>query len=142
MMNSKKKYGGVVVPLATPLTEKFTLDHAALERIFDHIGQHGCQPFILGTTGEASSLAEPVKLELIEKAGALKKTGQQLYAGITCRYFHETVNLALQCYNAGIDVVVITLPPVFEGGELQMVNYFERFADVMPCPMIIYNNPA
>lgn len=141
-MSIKKKYTGVIVPLATPLTEKFTLDHAAVERIFDHISQQGCQPFILGTTGEASSLPGSVKLELIEKAGTLKKPGQQLYAGITCRYFHETVNLALHCFNAGVDVVVITLPSVFVGGELQIVNYFVNFADVMPCPMIIYNIPA
>jgi dihydrodipicolinate synthase/N-acetylneuraminate lyase len=141
-MSVKKKYTGVIVPLATPLTENFGLDHAALERIFDHIGQHGCQPFILGTTGEASWLPQSIKLELIEKAGSLKKPGQQLYAGITCRYFDETVDLALHCFSAGVDVVVITLPPVFEGGDLQMLNYFERFADVMPCPVIIYNIPA
>ena len=58
----------IIPPMVTPLLERDTLDVAGLERLIEHIlagGVHGL--FILGTTGEAPSLSQRLRCELIER---------------------------------------------------------------------------
>ena len=86
-MKIEKKYKGVVIPAVTPLTADYQLDHAAVERIFDSFRKRQVQPFILGTTGEASSLVFALKKEFLQLAGKLKQPGDVLYAGISSNVF-------------------------------------------------------
>ena len=62
----KKIVQGIVTPLVTPLIDNDTLDITGLERLIEHVisgGVHGI--FILGTTGEAQSLAVDVTIKQI-----------------------------------------------------------------------------
>ncbi|MGD1891084.1 MAG: dihydrodipicolinate synthase family protein, partial [Cyclobacteriaceae bacterium] len=75
---------GIVPPLVTPLTNKYELDQSAFSKLLTHVidgGVHGL--FVLGTTGEAPSLTESVKLKLLEQMG--KEVGSQIpwLVGIT-----------------------------------------------------------
>ena len=56
------QYKGIIPPLVTPLLEEERLDTAGLEKLIKHVidgGVHGV--FILGTTGEASSLSHALQ---------------------------------------------------------------------------------
>lgn len=86
-MNTEKKYSGVVIPAATPLTADHRLDVSAAEKLFTHFHNNGVHPFILGTTGEAASLPLSLKKEYLQAAGRLKKKGNVLYAGISSNVF-------------------------------------------------------
>src|SRR5688572_6831679 len=90
-MSIKKRFQGVVVPLVTPLTENFALDVSAVEKIFRHITAFDCMPFILGTTGEASSLPLSLKLEYLKVAAKLKGKYQALYAGIGSNCLQDSI---------------------------------------------------
>ncbi|MEI6949548.1 dihydrodipicolinate synthase family protein [Paraflavisolibacter sp. H34] len=141
-MNTTKKYGGVVVPAVTPLTEDFRLDEEAVERMFHNFRRHGVHPFILGTTGEAPSLPASVKEAYIKKAAAVRQPGDVLYAGISSNSLEESVELAKRSFDAGIDVVAATLPSYYALSESGMKRYFEQLAESIPGPLIIYNIPA
>src|SRR4051812_13334847 len=106
----KKKYRGTIVPAITPLNADRTLDVDAVERLFVFFRQHGVQPFILGTTGEAASLPVLLKQEYIRLAGRLKKDGDVLYAGISSNCLSDSVEAAKYAFDSGVDVVVATLP--------------------------------
>src|SRR5688572_15221316 len=112
-MEVSKRYQGVVVPLVTPLTEKLVLDHVAVEELLQTMHEASFMPFILGTTGEASSLPVSVKHDYIRKAGLLKQKSQVLYAGIGSNCLQESIDLASFCFDAGVDVVVATLPSYY-----------------------------
>jgi dihydrodipicolinate synthase/N-acetylneuraminate lyase len=141
-MKIKKKYNGLVVPVITPLTENHKLDHEAVERIFDNIINYGGAPFILGTTGEASSLPNDVKLDFIRLSAKLKQPNRLLYAGISSNCIADSVTMAKQCADEGIDVVVAHLPAYFALTESEIKEYFETLANKIPLPLIIYNIPA
>src|SRR5690349_5096021 len=141
-MISKKKYAGLIVPTITPLTSKHKLDHEAVEKMFDNFSRNGVMPFIIGTTGEASSLPIEVKKDFIERACRLKKNGTLLYAGISSNVFEESVELAKYCFDKGIDVVAANLPSYYLLSDLQVQQYFEQLADAVRGPLIIYNIPA
>jgi dihydrodipicolinate synthase/N-acetylneuraminate lyase len=140
-MQNHKKYKGVVVPAVTPLTAGFTLDKEAVEKMFDNFRRHGVTPFILGTTGEAASLPQSVKQDFLKTAAACKKQGDVLYAGISSNVLEESVAFAKLCFEAGVDVLVATLPNYYPLTPAQMKTYFEQLADKVPGPLMIYNIP-
>jgi len=141
-MKKEKKYHGVVVPAVTPLTASYTLDEPAVKRMWAYFHAYHAMPFILGTTGEAPSLPAAVKYHYIELAAKLKGAGDTLYAGISSNCLQETVEMAKRCFAGGVDVVVATLPTYYALTEDQMKEYFERLANSIPGPMIIYNIPT
>jgi dihydrodipicolinate synthase/N-acetylneuraminate lyase len=140
-MQHHKKYKGVVVPTVTPLTAGHTLDKGAVERMLDNFRRHNVTPFILGTTGEAASLPQPVKLDYLQTAAGFKKPGDVLYAGISSNVLEESVAFANRCFEAGVDVVVATLPNYYPLTPGQMKAYFEQLAEKVPGPLMIYNIP-
>ena len=141
MMN-EKKYSGVIIPAVTPLTERHTLDHVAVEKMFDHFHNSSVHPFILGTTGEAASLPLAIKNEFLQVAGKLKKNGEMLYSGISYNAFVESVELAKRSFDHGVDVVVATIPSYYSLSETAMLQYFEQLAEAIKGPLMIYNIPA
>lgn len=141
-MKKLKKYCGVIIPAITPLTLAYKLDRVAVERIFNLFYQHQASPFILGTTGESSSLPFDMKKEFVKVAAANKKAGTQLYAGISSNVIGESVELAKICADHGVDAVAANLPSYYLLTEAQMKKYFETLADSIPLPLVIYNIPA
>lgn len=137
-----KKYSGIVIPAVTPLTAGHKLDHAAVEKIFLNFYKNNVQPFILGTTGESASLTSEIKKEYLQLASSLKKPGTILYAGISSNCLQESIDLAKQSFDAGVDVVAATLPSYYTLSEYQVTEYFEQLAEGVPGPLIIYNIPA
>lgn len=55
-MTNKEKYCGVIVPMVTPLEQNTKIDKSGVENVVEGLVKNQCNAFILGTTGEASSL--------------------------------------------------------------------------------------
>ena len=141
-MTKEKKYSGVVIPAVTPLNEKHSLDHGAVENIFEHFHKSGVHPFILGTTGEAASLPLSMKHEFLQLAGKLNKNDNMLYVGISGNSLAESVELARRSFDCGAHVVVATIPSYYTLDETAMLKYFEQLAEAVNGPLMIYNIPA
>lgn len=141
-MKPEKKYSGVIVPMVTPFQEDFTIDSEAVGRMVGLLKKAGAQPFIIGTTGEAPSIATDQKDKMV--AETVKHAGKDclVYAGISSNCFSESVDMAKKYHDLGVDVVVATLPAYYPMNEVQMLTYFENLANQVPCPLIIYNMPA
>lgn len=138
----EKKYRGVIVPMVTPVTSDYKLDAGAVERILEHLYQHDVFPFIMGTTGESTSLSLSSRLEYLKIASKFKKSGSMLYAGISSNSMDESIEFAKHCFDSGIDAVAATLPSYYLLTETQIKKYFESLADAINGPLIIYNIPA
>jgi 4-hydroxy-tetrahydrodipicolinate synthase len=138
-MAGDKKYRGVVVPMVTPFTPDGKVDIPATEKVVEHLISGGCIPFILGTTGEFACV--PVA----ERAGFVEATvkttaGRTLtYAGIASNCYQETVDAAKTYADLGIDCVVANLPSYYPLAPDNMLAYFEKLADDVPAPLMLYN---
>ncbi|HSC55062.1 MAG TPA: dihydrodipicolinate synthase family protein [Phnomibacter sp.] len=141
-MKQNKKYTGVIVPVVTPLTPSLEIDEQAVGTIFQHLYRHNISPFILGTTGESASLPTSVKEAYVKAAAAHKKAGSILYAGISSNVIAESVEFAKFCADNAVDAVAVTLPSYYALTVAQMEQYFEKLADAITLPLIIYNIPA
>lgn len=131
-----------MVPAVTPLTSQFQLDPSAVEKMFANFNTHHVHPFILGTTGESTSIPNNVKQQYVKTAVQNKKQGTTLYAGISSNCVQESIDFAKDCFYAGVDAVAATLPSYYALTTDQMKQYFEQLADAIKAPLIIYNIPA
>ena len=141
-MKKNKKYSGVIIPAITPLTPDHKLDEGAVEKIFQFFYKHNTLPFILGTTGESSSLPLSIKEAYVEAAVKNKKPGTSLYAGIASNVVSESIEFAKFCADNGVDAVAANLPSYYALTESQIKKHYELLADACPLPLVIYNIPS
>jgi dihydrodipicolinate synthase/N-acetylneuraminate lyase len=138
----EKYYSGVVVPMITPLTRELKIDEAAVERITNHLIAYDCHPFVLGTTGEAASVAKEDRAALVQATVKATAGRKVVYAGISGNCFSEVVDEASRFAEQGADALVSTMPSYYPVDSDQILRYFERLADSVPLPLILYNIPA
>ncbi len=141
-MSSFPRHHGVIVPLVTPVQPDGSLDEAAAERLVDHLASNGCGMLVLGTTGEVASLPAALRLRYVEIAVrvAAKRTPVFACPASNCVSFSlESGNAYLK---AGVDAVVGILPNYYKLEPAEMLAYFERLADGIRGPLMIYNMPA
>lgn len=134
---------GIVPPMVTPLLDRDTLDVAGLQRLIEHIlagSVHGL--FILGTTGEAPSLSQRLRCELIKRVCEQVKGRVPVLVGITDTCFVESVNIACKAKDAGAQAVVLAPPYYFPAGQGELLEYLEHLMPELPLPLFLYNMPS
>ncbi|MDR2804628.1 MAG: dihydrodipicolinate synthase family protein [Dysgonamonadaceae bacterium] len=137
-----KKYQGVVVPMATPLTQKLKTDTTAVRKIMAAFAENNLSPLILGTTGESASVGKTESAVFIETAVKAKQGNQWVYAGLVGNNVEELIERAKRYADLGADVVVSTLPSYYILTPAQMERYYTQLADASPCPVMMYNIKA
>jgi 4-hydroxy-tetrahydrodipicolinate synthase len=134
---------GVVPPLVTPLLDRDKLDAAALERLLASLidaGIHGVFP--LGTTGEAASLSNRLRRELIERVCAQAQGHIPVLAGVSDTSIVESLRLAEHAASCGAAGVVMTAPYYFAVTQAEMLEFLERVSGEFPLPVFLYDLPS
>lgn len=127
--------------MVSPVHEDLTIDRDAVHHILDSLMLNGLSPFLLGTNGEAASLSDVQKSELVKEAVSYVNRKTTVYAGISANCLEDSIRYAGLYAQLGVDAVVAHLPFYFPLSANQMLKYYEKLADNVPCPLIIYNNP-
>lgn len=139
----KLPLSGIIPPLVTPLLDNNTLDVAGLEKLIDHLlsgGVHGL--FILGTTGEATSLNYNLRKEVIKRTSELVNQRIPVVVGITDTSLYGSLEIAEYAKSAGLDGVVIAPPYYVPISQEEMREYLENIAPKLPLPFIMYDMPS
>jgi dihydrodipicolinate synthase/N-acetylneuraminate lyase len=137
-----KKYSGVVVPMITPFTEKGKIDCAAVVRICQNFVENGVSPFLLGTTGESSSISPEDSLLLVKTAVEATNRKVLVYAGLSNNCVNQNIKSAKAYFDLGIDVIVSVLPNYYPLTSDQMYEYYIKIAETSSCPVMVYNIPS
>ena len=141
--NQGKKHRGVVVPMVTPVTAAGALDEAAARRIIDFLLEGEVEGvFVLGTTGEAASVATRDRLRLVSLT--VKQVGGRalVYAGINENSLSDAINTGNGYLAEGVDAVVCMLPSYYPLRAQETLPYFTSVLDRLEGPSILYNIPA
>lgn len=138
----KQKYRGVIVPMVTPLDEGGDVDAKAVRVLVDTLVREGCAPFVAGTTGEAPSLTEEGRVELVRAAAAATDGRAPVYAGIADNCLAGCLRRARLYRDLGADVAVCHLPGYYPIDEAEMAVWYRALADACPLPLMLYNIPA
>jgi 4-hydroxy-tetrahydrodipicolinate synthase len=134
---------GIVPPMVTPLIDLDTLDLAGVERLVEHIMAGGVSGlFILGTTGEFSSLSYKLRHELIERVCRQVAGRIPVLVGITDTSLVESVNLANVAAKAGASALVSAPPYYYATGQPELIEYYQHLVPKLPLPLYLYNMPV
>lgn len=139
MKKETNQYHGVVVPMVTPVDEQGRLDVAAVARIIDFFADNHVAPLLMGTTGEGNSVSRNDGLLLVETVVKVASKRILVYAGLTGNCVSEQFQQADAYTEAGADVIVATLPTYYALTPQQMENYYERLANHVKTPLMLYN---
>ena len=134
---------GIIPPVVTPLADLNTLDHTGLEKLIEHLiegGVHGL--FMLGTTGEATSLSLSLRKELLKETSELVRNRIPVLVGITDTSFTGSLELAEYSASLGLDGVVIAPPYYLPITQEEMRDYLENLAPRLPLPFLMYDMPS
>jgi dihydrodipicolinate synthase/N-acetylneuraminate lyase len=140
-MKPDKKYNGVIVPMITPFDEQLQIDSEATERILQSFLDQNISPFLLGTTGESVSIPRGQQSVLVKTTTRFCGTQVKVYAGISGNVLEESIDAAIEFADMGVTAVVAHLPFYYPMDADQMTRYYEKLADQVPVPLILYNNP-
>ncbi len=138
-----KPLRGIIPPLVTPLLANDTLDKVGLEKLLEHVisgGVHGV--FILGTTGELSSLSYRLRHELVERTCELVAGRIPVLVGITDTSLTESLKLAHTAEKCGATAVVAAAPYYFSLNQAELISYYQQLANQSPLPLFLYNMPS
>jgi len=137
-----KEHSGVIVPMITPFTREGEIDFGAVEKIIDNFIQSGVYPFILGTTGESSSISNKDKIALTEFVCKKFSGKTKIYAGIASNNIKTSIENANVFFTMGVSTVVSHLPTYYPLKPYHMLNYYTELADSINGSLIIYNITA
>lgn len=138
-----KTHHGVVVPVVTPITDKFELDEPALRKVIDHLIDGGVQGiFVLGSNGEGPSIPRAMRARIVHLAMEQVKGRARVYAGILDNSAIDAVASAKDYLRMGVSAVVAQLPNYFTLSPDEQFRYFVGLVERIQGPILLYEIPA
>lgn len=142
-MNTETILHGIIPPLVTPLLNDNELDQEGLEKLINKLlkaGVHGI--FLLGTTGEGTSLSYKLREKFIRQACSMINKEVPVMVCITDTSFDGSIEIANISKDAGADSLVVAPPYYFPIAEVEMQRYLDDLAKELPLPFLLYNMPS
>ena len=135
---------GVVPPLVTPLTPEGEVDAASLARLIEHVLGAGCTGvFVLGTSGEGTSLSDDQRARVLDVARAETAGAATLLAGTIEPSTNRVADLVRQAIKFSVDGVVITAPFYVPPHRDEIGRHFRRLAELADnTPVFGYDIPS
>ena len=139
----KLQLKGIIPPVVTPLIDNNTLDVQGLENLIEHLisgGVHGL--FMLGTSGEATSLSYDLRKELIKRTSHLVNHRVPVVVGITDTSLDGSLKIADYAADRGFDGLVIAPPYYLPIAQEEMREYLENLVPKLSLPFLMYDMPG
>lgn len=146
MSNSegRKRFGGVIPPIITPMTENFELDRDALERHIEFLIEHGVSGiFIGGTSGEAGYVSLSVQEELTRVTIEAVRGRVEVLVGAIEPSTVRVIERIKALEQLGTSFFVVT--PAFylqNSGQSEVVRHFENVCASTKAVVAAYNIPG
>lgn len=138
-----KPIKGSIVALITPFHEDGTVNFEKLEELLEwHIANKTDGILVLGTTGESTTMSHEEDDEVVEFT--LNKVDHRVPvivgAGSNCT--QTAVEKATKYADMGADALLMISPYYNKANTRGMIKHFTEVADVVSCPIILYNVPG
>jgi len=134
---------GIIPPVVTPLKNSKEIDVKGLENLIEYLitgGVHGL--FMLGTTGEATSISYKLRKELLKRTSELVNHRIPVVVGITDTSLEGSLEIAEYSAILGLDGVVIAPPYYLPIAQEEMREYLEDIVPKLPLPFLMYDMPG
>ena len=135
-------FTGVCTALVTPFLNN-EVNYPMLEQLLKRQLDSGINSVVLsGTTGEAPTLSDTEKNELIKRAKTYAGDSCQIIAGTGTNSTKHAVNMSQSAQQAGADALLIVSPYYNKGNPDGLYEHFITIAQSVDLPIILYNVPS
>lgn len=138
----KHNWKGVYPAVTTKFTIDNELDFDAFEKNINAQIEAGVSGIVLGgTLGEASSLTNEEKLQLLDATLKISNGRVDVVVNIAEQTTENAIELAKQLANRGADGLMLLPPMRYAADSHETLEYFKSVATSTELPIMIYNNP-
>jgi 4-hydroxy-tetrahydrodipicolinate synthase len=135
--------GGVLTAIATPFGDDGAVDLDAFQRLAAHLVDNGSDGLVVaGTTGEAPTLTDPERLDLVRAAVEAVGDRATIVAGTGTNDTAHSVEMTERADELGADAFLVVAPYYNKPPQRGIVAHFEAVARVTDRPVVVYNIPA
>ncbi len=134
---------GVFPAITTPFTENGRIDFDFFQKHVQALLEAGVHGLVVcGTLGEASTLSQAEKLELIRHAKRLCRGRVPVLTGVAESSMAGAQHFVRQAADAGADGIMLLPPMQYAPDARETETYLRAVAEVSPVPIMLYNNPV
>jgi 4-hydroxy-tetrahydrodipicolinate synthase len=133
---------GILPALPTPVKEDDTIDAVAVSALVSWLLQQGVDGIVpLGGTGEYGALSRKERVRMARLSVEAMGGQGPVIAGVLDTGFHDALEAARSFAEQGVDGVLVLTPYYTNPTQLGLRDYFLRYADASPVPVLIYEIP-
>lgn len=111
--------------------------------MLDHLINGGVSGvFLMGTTGEGTSISPRMRKDLIKYSIEYVKGRVPVFVSIADCCIEESLNMARYAKECGVTYLVSALPFYLGLTQKEIIDYYTTIADNVPLPLFLYNIPA
>lgn len=139
----RRVFTGMATALVTPMDDGGGIDYPALEKLLEFQIEQGADALVvMGTTGEASTLADKERKELAEFV--IRRVDKRLpvILGTGSNDTQKSVRLSREAEQAGADGLLLVTPYYNKTSQEGLYRHFATIADQVSIPAILYNVPT
>jgi len=136
------RFDGSWVALPTPFRDG-ALDLDALRGLIDRQAASATVGIVVaGTTGEAATLTDAEREELLDAALAAARGRLGVLAGVGTNATAATVELARRAEAQGADGLLVVAPYYNRPGPRGLLAHYSAVAEAVAAPLVLYNVPG
>jgi 4-hydroxy-tetrahydrodipicolinate synthase len=135
---------GAITAIITPFAADLSVDLAALDRVIDRQLEQGIDGLVVcGSTGEAITLTQPEREQVIAHAVRRVRGRKPVYAGTSASSTAETVAATVKARDLGANGALIAAPAYNRPQQEGLYGHFAAVARAVPgFPIMLYNIPG
>lgn len=138
----KHNWKGVYPAVTTKFTSDNRLDSEAFEKNIKAQIEAGVSGIVLGgTLGEASSLTNEEKFQLLDATLKISNGRVDVIVNIAEQTTENAIELAIQLDKRGANGLMLLPPMRYAADSNETLEYFKAVAASTELPIMIYNNP-
>lgn len=139
---NKPIFTGACTALVTPFLNG-QVNYPMLEQLLKRQMEAGISAVVLcGTTGEAPTLSDCEKLEMIRRAKEYAGSRCKIIAGTGSNDTQHAIALSKAAQEAGADALLVVSPYYNKATDQGLAAHFQAVAQSVHIPVILYNVPS
>ena len=141
-MLSSSALRGILPAVPTPVTADDSVDRRAVETLFGWLLKQGIDGVVpLGGTGEYGALSRTERVRMAALTVAAMNGRGPVIPGVLDPGFHDALQAGRDFAAVGADALLVLTPYYTNPTQAGLRDYFLRYADASPVPILIYEIP-
>lgn len=137
------RFGRLIPAMITPFDSDLNLDLDTAQKLAVLLVEGGSDSLIIGgTTGESPTITRAEKIDLFKAIVEAVEGKVPVIANVGGNCTAESVDLALQVQNIGVDGFMTVVPYYNKPPQQGLYEHFKTIAQAVELPIILYNIPG